>query len=224
LLAQARRIGPAEVVRVLDLLGESLEAVRAGADPRTQLELALVKAASPQADGSTRALLARIERLEQAVAGRPTPMAPPPAAPEPEPPSPSTAAEEPDEQAQLNGELDALWPAVLESVRAEHALLGAVFDEAAPSGVTEEELTLAFASSAAFLKRKAEDPANRAMLVEALRRLTGRRYRVAFELSEEPAASGGAPVTEEEIMARLVAELDAEELPEDWLAQQKGGD
>src|SRR6202034_341932 len=66
---QAARIGPAEVVRLLDLLGAALEAVRAGAAPRTRLELALVKAAAPAADGSTRALLARIERLEQALAG-----------------------------------------------------------------------------------------------------------------------------------------------------------
>ena len=66
---QAHRLGAAEVVRVLDLLGTALEAVRAGADPRTQLELALVKAATPATDGSTKALLARIERLEQALAG-----------------------------------------------------------------------------------------------------------------------------------------------------------
>ncbi len=39
--------------------------VRAGADPRTRLELALVKAARPEVDGSMRALLARIERLER---------------------------------------------------------------------------------------------------------------------------------------------------------------
>jgi DNA polymerase III subunit gamma/tau len=297
LRAQSQRIGAAEVVRVLDLLGEALEGVRAGADPRTQLELALVKAATPQADGSTRALLARIERLEQALAGKPalvhaprsdsapqaspplpsTQSAPAPAAAQPQavhPPSNAPAPVEPSppanttapasdappqreaspapveqaiveqpasvEQAAVEqpaplatatlpptGDLDALWPAVLDSVRAEHALLGAVFDEAAPSHLGEEELTLAFASSAAFLKRKAEDPANRAMLIDTLRRLTGRRYRVAFELSEElsvPGSSAGAPPTEEQIMARLVAELDAEELPEDWLAQQKGGD
>jgi DNA polymerase-3 subunit gamma/tau len=243
LRAQAGRIGPAEVVRVLDLLGAALEGVRAGADPRTQLELALVKAATPQADGSARALLARIERLEQALAGSPapaptsltapapTPLAAPspPAVPEPSPPPPSLpaeAAEAQDEQPPLNGDIDALWPAVLESVRADHALLGAVFDEAAPSSLTEDECTLAFASSAAFLKRKAEDPANRAMLVDTLRRLTGRRYRVAFELSDDlPVGEGpgAAPPTEEEIMARLVSELDAEELPEDWLQQQKGG-
>ncbi len=41
-----------------------MEAVRAGADARTRLELALVKAAKPEVDASMRALLARIERLE----------------------------------------------------------------------------------------------------------------------------------------------------------------
>jgi DNA polymerase-3 subunit gamma/tau len=231
--AQSQRIGRAEVVRVLDLLGAALEAVRAGADPRTQLELALVKAATPQTDGSTRALLARIERLEQALYTEPAPPAPPEPAPSRPPardraPAPSVAeAPAPDEELQVNGDLDALWPAVLESVRADHALLGAVFDEAVPATLTDEELTLAFASTAAFLKRKAEDPANRAMLIDTLRRLTGRRYRVAFELREDlPPRDGrnGNPPTEEEIMARLVAELDAEELPEDWLQQQKGGD
>jgi DNA polymerase III subunit gamma/tau len=300
--AQAQRIGRAEVVRVLDLLGAALESVRAGADPRTQLELALVKAATPQTDGSTRALLARIERLEQALAGSDgasssrSPAIPvtgergsregsgvavreevegqsavavpggqdshevQSAVPAPETHSadevqpavagvdapgeheerPAPAVEAPEQAAEepvtapvavaslpAADDLDALWPAVLESVRADHALLGAVFDEAAPATLTDEELTLAFASTAAFLKRKAEDPANRAMLIDTLRRLTGRRYRVAFELRENlPSQEGrnGNPPTEEEIMARLVAELDAEELPEDWLQQQKGGD
>jgi hypothetical protein len=98
-----------------------------------------------------------------------------------------------------------------------------VLAEAAPTTLTDEELTLAFPTTAAFHKRKAEDPANRATLVETLRRLTGRRYSVAFELSDEVSAheGNGAPPSEEEIMKRLMAELDAEELPEDW-AQQKG--
>ena len=65
LLAQAERIDHGVVVRLLDLLGEAKEAVRAGADARTRLELALVKAARPEVDGSTRALLARLERLER---------------------------------------------------------------------------------------------------------------------------------------------------------------
>jgi DNA polymerase-3 subunit gamma/tau len=64
LLAQAERVPHATVVRLLELIGSALESVRAGADARTSLELALVIAARPEVDASTRALLARIERLE----------------------------------------------------------------------------------------------------------------------------------------------------------------
>jgi DNA polymerase-3 subunit gamma/tau len=326
--AQAQHIGRAEVVRVLDLLGAALEGVRAGGDPRTQLELALVKAATPQTDGSTRALLARIERLEQSQAGAGVSseraplrshvapplvaeergsheVGPPVAMEEKRDAQPSVAvqgeggeqpsvavqgkggeqpsvaiqggvnaqpsvdgasaregspelrsplgahdahrADEPQAVAAVTGtpdqqdgraavtvvealpanDLDGLWQAVHESVRAEHSLLGAVLNEASPAILTDEELTLAFPSSAAFHKRKAEDPANRVTLIETLKRLTGRRYRVAFELRDDlPSQEGpnGSPPTEEETMARLVAELDAEELPEDWLQQQKGGE
>jgi DNA polymerase-3 subunit gamma/tau len=68
LAAQAARVGAGTAVRVLEQLGAALEAVKAGADPRTQLELALVKAARPEVDGSLRALLDRLERLERAAA------------------------------------------------------------------------------------------------------------------------------------------------------------
>jgi DNA polymerase-3 subunit gamma/tau len=71
LAEQARRIGQADVVRLLDGLAAGMEALKAGADPRVQLELALVKSAAPDLDPSTRALLARIERLEARLATAP---------------------------------------------------------------------------------------------------------------------------------------------------------
>ncbi len=69
LAAQAQRVAPATVVRLLEQLGAALEAVKAGGEPRTQLELALVKAARPETDGSLGALLARLERLERQSGG-----------------------------------------------------------------------------------------------------------------------------------------------------------
>ena len=66
LAEQAQRVPGASVVRLLDLLAEALSTVKDGADARTRLETALVKAASPEVDPAARALMARLERLESA--------------------------------------------------------------------------------------------------------------------------------------------------------------
>ena len=89
---QAARVSPTDVVRILDLIALGLRAMKDGSDARTQLELALVKAAVPKVDASAKALQSRLERLE---AGRPAAAArgprrrrcprPPPAAPRPRP-------------------------------------------------------------------------------------------------------------------------------------------
>jgi DNA polymerase-3 subunit gamma/tau len=69
LAAQAAAVAPADVVRLLDMIAAALRALKDGADARTQLELALVKAAEPAHDPTVKALLARIERLEARVGG-----------------------------------------------------------------------------------------------------------------------------------------------------------
>jgi DNA polymerase-3 subunit gamma/tau len=104
LLEQAGRLGPGAVARLLDLLAGALEATRNGSDARTQLELALVKAAAPAVDPSTQALLQRIERLEAALASSaaapvraesPTPPSEPAPGPESPAPPPGPAPEAP---------------------------------------------------------------------------------------------------------------------------------
>jgi len=240
LRAQAQRSERAVLGRLLELLGEAREAVRAGADARTRLELTLVKAATPQFDSSAQALLARIERLERELAGSPAapgegsaPAGPTPPAPaaeaEPAPASEASDAGE-DRPAPPSGadELDSLraaWPTVVDIVRAENALLGALIEEAEPVAVAGEEVTVAFAASAPFLKKKAEDPANRAAVTTALTRVAGRRFSLTYELGEVQAGRSAerAPGSEEEWIKRLVEEFDAEELPPERAAAADEG-
>jgi DNA polymerase III subunit gamma/tau len=253
LAEQAQRIGRAQVVGLLDLLAAGLEARKAGAEPRTQLELALVKAAAPELDPSQRALLARIERLEAALGGARTDAgatqpAPPPAAPKPERAKPEGAApvaaeagapmaavlavavaDEPEPDAgpavpALDLEsFRSLWPAVLDSVRGQNAMLAALLEGANPVEVATGELRLAFAESAAFLKRKAEGLPNRETLGQAIQTVTGTPLKLVYELradaeTEEAAAEA---LSDEDLFARMLEEFDAEELPPEPPAETK---
>ena len=84
--ALAERLGPAPTVRAIETLGAILVEMRHSPDPRVLLEVALVKLTNPQADAGVGALIARIEKLEQALAKG---VAAAPAAP-PTPRDPST--------------------------------------------------------------------------------------------------------------------------------------
>jgi DNA polymerase III subunit gamma/tau len=246
LAEQAARVTHADAVRLLDLLAAAMKAVRDGADARTQLELALTKAASPEVDPSARALHARIERLEQALArGGSAPAAapppPPPSAPEPRaaspvsPPQAAPASEpepEPEEPVAAVAvavaepvaalELDLvceLWPAVVDAVRADDDLLAMCLTEARPVGCAERSLVIAFRPQDTMRRRKAESPRARQALAEAVRGLTG----IAPQITVEAREPESAPVTtiappgdpEADLLERLKAEFDAEEILDD---------
>jgi DNA polymerase-3 subunit gamma/tau len=292
LAAQAQRVQDADLVRLLDLLARALEAVKAGADGRTQLELALVKTAAPHTDASTPALLARLERLESAIstgearsaAGpkRPVREAPSGSGDNGDPPAPragsrftsaraaagaasdapnlapaapgaraaapaaagaalavvSDPAGESDRGAESEPEHDPVaerelelapagissttrpdldelvesWPAVVETVRADKPLLSAVIAKARPVAVDRRELRLAFRPEADFLRRKAQDQANRHAVAEALRTVTGHSFGLAYELREDMEPAAEPATSEDELIARFLAEFDAEEL------------
>jgi DNA polymerase-3 subunit gamma/tau len=305
LAEQARRVSAAEVTRLLDLIAIAYRAMKDGADARTQLELALVKAANPQLEPSVKALLARIARLEEnrpaAPSGPKTPERPETAAgratthagsvahgttvspvpdadvasPAPagrtavaiaaqvegQPPVAVTAAlpgaAHVDQQAvddtaaavsrELATEADpspavtavvtvepeapaappslglslesfgSLWPAVKDELRERSPMLAAALDEASPAGVSETGLTLAWPEDSAFLKRKAEDPANNDLLVKAIRSVTGNSLRLAYELRAAADIQTATPVaptlSDDDLVQRFMDEFDAEELP-----------
>ena len=234
LVDQAQRIEDAQIVRLLDLLAVAMRAMKDGADPRTQLELALVKAATPQVDASTKALLARISRLEAALAGgaapaiaavapeiavAPTPAlndTPAPAAPvvpvtpepEPAPPAPAPVAAPP-----TLDELVALWPAALESVATDFPLLAAVLRKARPISLNGSLVVVAFSQDDAFNRRMAaENSEHRSVVAEALLALTGAPLRVDYEIHELADDDVAEELTGDALVARLVHEFDAEEI------------
>jgi DNA polymerase III subunit gamma/tau len=266
LLAQAQKLAGTDVVRLLDLVAAALEATANGAQARIQLELVLIKATAPEVDPSAAALLARIERLEAALAGErpaPTPVpapapvpvpetaaAPEPkanggapeasvparpapdAAPGPEPraaaaePEPAPAAPEPPPAvpqapsgAPELATVTACWPAVIDLVRKDNQMLAALLADARPVALQEQDVTVAFPSGKAFLKRKAEQDDYRRVTAEALRAVIGSPLVLRYELRDEPepadpAAEPGG-LSHEELVKRLVEEFDAQEVLDD---------
>jgi DNA polymerase III subunit gamma/tau len=239
LAAQASAVPAADVLRLLELIAAALRALKDGADARTQLELALVKAAEPGHDPSTKALLARIERLEARLGGGATPATPASRAPS----EPATAAgrtrvavaaevSEDDEAsskvtalavvepAAPLGEFspetfDQIWPAILETLEADSPRTAELLRQATPFVVTAEGLTLAWPESAAFYKRQAEDPAKRELIARCIRTVTGASLRLVYELraDDEFESPAHAQISDEELVDRFKHEFSAIEEP-----------
>ncbi|HUO45567.1 MAG TPA: DNA polymerase III subunit gamma/tau [Acidimicrobiia bacterium] len=76
------RLGAADALRAVDVLGEALVKLREGREERLMVELAVIKLTRPETAADPEALLARVERLErsrdQAPAVRETPEVPDP--------------------------------------------------------------------------------------------------------------------------------------------------
>ena len=78
---QARRLGTARIVKVMETLGQALLDMRGAPDQRVVLEVALVRLVHRQLDTGLDALLARVERLEREIVDRPPALAPAPVNP-----------------------------------------------------------------------------------------------------------------------------------------------
>jgi DNA polymerase III subunit gamma/tau len=227
LAVQADRLSQAEILRAIDFLAAAIAAVKDGSEPRIQLEMALLKATQPQADLSLQALMFRIDQLEAALgAPQATPSAPapssasPPGASTPKRQAPKTnasaaVAPQPEAVGAIElGQIVSLWPAVAQAVGEENGMLSAALSAATPTALEADRLTIAFPSDAAFVKKKAEQ--GREIVAGAVRGMTGQALSLNFELSDAVVPPAGpATLDHDQLIERLRAEFDAEEVFED---------
>jgi DNA polymerase-3 subunit gamma/tau len=113
-----------------------------------------------------------------------------------------------------------LWPAVVDQVRESGSdFLSTVFAAARPVAVETEgagpAIKVGFPPSAAFNKRKAEAQDARDQLADAVQAIVGERLRPVYVLLDADEAvdviGGEAELSEEELIAKLKSEFDAEE-------------
>jgi DNA polymerase-3 subunit gamma/tau len=236
LRAQAGRLGRVELLRAVELLAEAQAQMRRG-NTRLPLEIALVKAALPDACGDAAALAARLDRLERRAQ---LPVAPPapdpveetpapatPAAPEPAAPAPAAQpAPAPEEQpapaaepTQAPGpapvpalDLDALhasWPAVLDGVRARSVRQHAYVAPGRVARLTGETLELHFPPDYAFHAENCASDEVQRTLADVLEAVLGVRLRLTCRLSDGAEADSATAPDPADDEAVAVAEAEA---------------
>jgi DNA polymerase-3 subunit gamma/tau len=229
---QANQLGPATVVRLIDLLHVAVDDIRQGGDPRLPLELALVKVTRASSDLSRESLAFRVERLEHGggpnrasntvqagsvataatVAAGEAPVVGWNADPLPEAVRPE-ATEPPSLELE---QLQEAWRrSILPAVEQRSIPAAAMLAEAHPSGLDGVTLTLEFPPTASFMSAQAEDPKNSMLLQDALYEVTGRRLELAFAVGverTETIVEDEHPATEEEILELMKSTFDAREL------------
>jgi DNA polymerase III subunit gamma/tau len=225
LRTQSERLNEAAIVRAIDALSEALAGVRDGDEPRTALEVALIKAAHPALDASLQGLSERVSRLERELGGGDGPAPPKPNSGEeargPEPPETEAADGGGDSNGAPQAEGDpapdlerikGVWPALVDRVREGSEVLSAAIQNARPLAVDSERITIGLPASASFQKRKAEAQENMERFVEAVRAIAGRGLRPVYVLLDsEKEGAGASELSEEELIAQLKEEFDAEE-------------
>ena len=225
LLTQARAVSGAHCVRLLDLLAAATRRIKDGGDAQTQLEISLVKAATPELDPTTRALLARLERLEQQLAGgapvaAPAPAAPAPveAAPAPEPVAVEPAAQEPPVPAPAPAPVAApappadadlafvadLWPAVITAINESNQLLGGCYEQARPTAFDGKVLTLTFPPDKSFQQQKAQEQSSSILASKVVRTVTGVAVQLEFATGDTAAAVAEPEVLGEDALIHML--------------------
>jgi len=200
LQAEAQGYTLPAVLHCLDVLQQALSRLRAGASRRLEMEMAAVKLCRPELDASPEALTRRIKALEDALRGGAVAVSEPapattPAAPKPEaptsspPPSATPTPAAPPAAASAEETPFTGWSEVLETL-AESCppLYGVLMGSTAT--IRGEHVLIATANE--MFKTLVSRDGNHRVLTDAIRKTTGRDYRIGLKKIVPPPTDGAA--------------------------------
>jgi len=170
--------GPEQIARMLDLLAELSVALRWTNEPRTLIELALVRMTRPESDLSLAALSQRIEALTKG-AGSPSS-----ASGMTKGTQPLVSAAAPPTDA------GRLWRQVLDQIKQTARSRYALFVEAELEPDPEGGYVLSFAPGASFALKAAKEADNVALLRATFEQLSGQSPSLRFVLRADPQLPG----------------------------------
>ena len=217
---QANAVPTAEVVRLVEALGDSLSRVRRGGDPKLELELVFIKLTRDYTEPNLEALLSRMETLEKAVGNgdfapgafavnpqmsttqatedvQEEPRAAEPArtAVEPEAtPEDAFVPDEPDGQPEARVDLASGWTGIMGELKSRRqALTAAVYGEARVESFDGKVLQLVYPEEQSFHVGMARDPGHIEKLGAVLEEHLGSRPRLEIKAAgTEPQATSTA--------------------------------
>ena len=218
---QAGRTPTAEVVRMIEALGDALSRTKRGVDAKLELELTFLKLARDYTEPSVDAFLVRLEVLEQAVSEGNVAAAPLPEYHRAESTAPEAASRVEDEPRMGEeeggpeevesgggsepgderdgtaglGDLNAQWGQILRDLRNRKQVLTAtIFAEGRPSGFDDGVLEISFPKEPDFYLKEAGNPRHREALGKILEERFGTRPRLEFRVTGEDPAEDDGPV------------------------------
>jgi DNA polymerase-3 subunit gamma/tau len=206
---QANAIPTAEVVRLIEALGDALSLMRRGGDPKLELELVFLKLTRDYTEPDITTILDRLETLESAVENGKAATTPPraaadalreesPAEQEPAqeavepdaPPDDSSVLEDSDDRRETGVDLASEWHGIMgELKRRRQALTAAVYGEARVESFDGEVLRLVYPEEQSFHVGMAKDSGHLQKLGKVLEERLGSTPRLEIK------AAGGASAT-----------------------------
>jgi DNA polymerase III subunit gamma/tau len=214
---QANAVPTAEVVRIIEALGDALNLMRHGGDPKLELELVFLKLTRDYTEPDMVGILGRLESLERAVengsVATNSPQAaadvvreepPPERAPareavDPDAPSDDASVlEDPDDRRETGVDLASEWHGIMgELKRRRQALTAAVYGEARVESFDGSVLRLVYPDEQSFHVGMAQDSGHLQKLGAVLEERLGSKPRLEIRAAGEEASATIAATGEE---------------------------